>query len=96
MTQKARYIQLEQYGYGPNIMKKTKVCVKCGQIAQANAKICPACSEKLPTETLYDRYKRQHKCCPDCDTVFAADSQYCPNCGKQILRKAVGYEKGGG
>ena len=31
--------------------------------------------------------------CPDCDTVLVSDSQYCPNCGKQILQKALGYQK---
>lgn len=33
------------------------------------ADICPECGERLPKETLFDRYKRKHKCCPDCDTV---------------------------
>lgn len=37
--------------------------------------------------------KANAKTCPDCDTVLAPDSQYCPNCGKQILRKAVGYQE---
>ena len=31
--------------------------------------------------------------CPDCDTVLVSNSQYCPNCGKQILQKALGYQK---
>ena len=84
---------MEDYGFGPNVMKKTKVCARCGKMVSASAKTCPDCGEKLSSETLFDRYKRQHKCCPDCDTVLTPDSLYCPNCGKQILRKAVGYKK---
>lgn len=95
-TEKLRYRNMEDYGFGPNVMKKTKVCARCGKMVGANAKACPECGEKLPGETLFDRYKRQHKCCPDCDTVLAPDSQYCPNCGKQILRKAAGNERDGG
>ena len=95
-TEKLRYRNMEDYGFGPNVMKKTKVCARCGKMVRANAKTCPECGEKLSSETLFDCYKRQHKCCPDCDTVLAPDSQYCPNCGKQILRKAVCTETGGG
>ena len=96
MTQKARLKNLEDFGFGPNVMKKTKVCTKCGQTIKASASYCPECGERLPPETLFDRYKKQHKCCPECDTVLALDSLYCPNCGKQILPKAAGNEKGGG
>ena len=85
-TEKLRYRNMEDYGFGPNVMKKTKVCDRCGKMVGANAKTCPECGEKLSGETLFDRYKRMHKCCPDCDKVLSADSQYCPNCGKQILR----------
>ena len=92
-TEKLRYRNMEDYGFGPNVMRNTKVCVRCGKMVKANTKTCPDCGEKLPGETLFDRYKRQHKCCPDCDTVLASDSQYCPNCGKQILQKAVGYQE---
>lgn len=84
MTQKARFRELERYGFGPNVMKKNKVCVNCGKLVRASAKTCPECGERLSSETLFDRYKRQHKSCPDCDTVLSYDSRYCPNCGKQI------------
>ena len=88
MTQKTRFKNMEDFGYGPNVMRKTKVCSKCGQVIKATASYCPDCGEQLPKETLFDRYKRQHACCPDCDTVLAADSLYCPNCGKPVLKKS--------
>lgn len=93
MTQKTRFKNMEDFGYGPNVMRKTKVCSKCGQVIKATASYCPDCGEQLPKETLFDRYKRQHACCPDCDTVLAPDSLYCPNCGKEVMRKAVGYQE---
>ena len=83
-TEKARYAALEQFGFGPNVMKKTKVCTKCGQMGSAASSTCHACGEKLPDMTLYDLYKKQHACCPACDTAFSPGSQYCPNCGKRI------------
>ena len=84
-TEKLRYKNMEDFGFGPNVMKKIKICSRCGKMVKAKTKNCPDCKEKLPRETLFDRYKRQHQCCPYCDTVLAPDSQYCPNCGRQIL-----------
>ena len=95
-TEILRYKNMEDFGYGPNVMKKTKVCTKCGQMVKANAVACPECGERLSGETLFDRYKRRHQCCPECDTVLAPGSRYCPNCGKQVLQKAASYEQGGG
>ena len=95
-TEILRYKNMEDFGYGPNVMKKTKVCARCGKTVKANTVVCPECGERLSGETLFDRYKRRHQCCHECDTVLAPGSRYCPNCGKQVLQNAVGYEKGGG
>lgn len=84
-AEKIRYRNMEDFGFGPNVMKKTKICAKCGRMAEANARTCPECGERLSGETLFDRYKRQHKCCPDCDTVLTEDAKYCPHCGIQII-----------
>ena len=92
-TEMLRYKNMADFGFGPNVMKKTKVCTKCGQMVKATARTCPECGEKLPHETLFDLYKQLHKCCSNCDTVLAPGSLYCPNCGRQILRKAVGYQE---
>ena len=95
-TEILRYKNMEDFGYGPNVMKKTKVCARCGKMVKAKTVACPECGERLSGETLFDRYKRRHQCCPKCDTVLAPGSRYCPNCGKQVLQKAASYEKGGG
>ena len=86
MTQKIRFRNLERFGFGPNVMKKLRVCSRCGQAVRSKAEACPGCGEWLPRETLFDRYKRRHKSCPDCDTVLTSDSRFCPHCGKQILQ----------
>ncbi len=83
-TEKLRYRNMEDFGFGPNVMKKTKVCTRCGRMVKANARTCPDCGEKLSRETLFDQYKRQHPCCPDCDTVLTNDAKYCPHCGHPI------------
>lgn len=47
MTQKTRLKNLEDFGYGPNVMRNTKVCAKCGQVIKASASFCPDCGERL-------------------------------------------------
>ena len=90
MTQKLRFKNLERFGFGPNVMKKNKVCHRCGRLVGARLANCPDCNEKLSSETLFDRYKRRHMCCSDCDTVLAPGSHYCPHCGKPVIKKAMG------
>lgn len=87
MTQKIRFKNLESFGFGPNVMKKLRVCPRCGQMVKSKTHTCPNCGENLPKETLYDLYKQKHLSCPDCDTVLAPDSMYCPNCGKAVSPK---------
>lgn len=82
MREENKFSTLEGFGFGPNVMKKMKVCPECGRMVGVKIKICPECGEELSDETLFDRYKRQHMCCLSCDTVLASDSQYCPNCGR--------------
>lgn len=84
MTQRGRFRNLESFGFGTNVMKKSKVCGKCGEMVRVNAKTCPECGEQLSKETLFDCYKRQHPCCSGCDTVLSQDSRYCPHCGKAV------------
>ena len=91
-----RYRKMEYFGYGPNVMKKNKVCSRCGVMTDASNRACPECGEKLPDETLFEYYKRQHASCPDCDTVLTPSSLYCPQCGKKINHKEDNIERGGG
>jgi len=84
VTEKAKNLQLEQFGFGPNVMKKTKVCRNCGRIANARALHCAQCGTRLPLTTLFDSYKQRHRCCGHCNTVLSADAKYCPHCGRAI------------
>ena len=89
MTKEIYFRNLEQYGFGPNVMKKTKVCPKCGQIAKKSSFFCRSCGAFLPRETLYDRYRRQHTCCVGCGTVLTKDAKYCPHCGLKTRLNAA-------
>ena len=86
MTQKIRFKNLESFGFGPNVMKKLRVCPRCSQMVKSKTNTCPNCGENLPKETLFDLYKQKHMSCPECDTVLAPGSMYCPNCGKAVRR----------
>lgn len=77
---------MEQYGFGPNAMKKVKVCTKCGHPSPADEQFCRECGVRLSDKTLYDIYKERHKSCPVCDTVFS-NVGYCPQCGTKIELK---------
>ena len=89
MTQKLRFKNLEKFGFGPNVMKKNKVCPRCGRLAAARLRVCPDCDERLSSETLFDCYKRRHLCCADCDTVLTSESCYCSACGKPVMNHAL-------
>lgn len=93
MTAKARLSWLEKCGYGPWIMRQTKVCPHCGTVVSKGCSACPDCGMRLIGKTLYDRYRERHVCCDKCGTVLAADSRYCPHCGRQLyVLKAAGMD----
>ncbi len=71
----------EQYGFGPQAMKKIKVCRKCFYTSPAGRYVCQNCGAALPLDTLYQLYQKQHKLCPICDTVLAPGMRFCPHCG---------------
>ncbi|MBE6658172.1 MAG: hypothetical protein E7604_06990 [Ruminococcaceae bacterium] len=86
MTTEIHFRNLEQYGFGPNVMKKMKICHKCGQVAKKGSFFCRSCGAFLTRETLYDHYRRQHGCCVGCGTVLTADAKFCPHCGLPVHR----------
>ncbi len=82
--ERIRQQSMEHYGYGPNAMKKLKVCTECGKPSPSEKHFCTECGHRLPTKTLYDMYKERHKYCPACDTVLSDGKEYCPQCGTYI------------
>jgi len=79
-----------RYGFGPEVMKKTKVCTLCGQRGEADQKFCTKCGTRLPDTTLYDFYRENHLYCHYCDTVVADSVQFCPRCGSKIKKQIIG------
>ena len=94
MTDRARNLRagrsaaMKQLGFGPEVMKQTKVCPACGTTAGADETECFRCGADLPQETLFDLYKSRHQSCAQCGTVVARTSTYCPECGAQLKRLA--------
>lgn len=52
-TEQLRYRNMEDFGYGSNVMKKTKVCPNCGKMVNARFRNCPDCGGQLSSETLF-------------------------------------------
>lgn len=84
MYEETKFVDLESYGFGPNIMKKTRICSKCGRATNTSGNHCPICGNQLQLYTLYDWYKRMHRSCSSCNTVLTSDTLYCPHCGVKI------------
>ena len=72
------------YGFGPEAMKKLKVCTECGASSPKDRQFCTECGRRLPDKTLYDIYKERHRSCPACDTVLSESMIYCPQCGTRV------------
>lgn len=81
-----KYSRLETFGMGPYVMKKIKVCKRCGQITGARSFFCPVCKKILPGGTLFDTYQKMHAHCRQCNTPLASDTSYCPHCGKKVRK----------
>ena len=83
--EKTRSESMRQYGFGPDEMKKIKVCKECGAKVDSELMFCSECSAPLPSETLYMIYVHSHFVCTKCKTVVSSEYKYCPQCGKQIV-----------
>jgi len=71
----------EYYGFGVGIMKRIKVCARCGASEPSDRYICRQCGARLPGQTLFQKYQQMHRRCPVCDTVLAEKMKFCPHCG---------------
>lgn len=86
LADKVRQDGMDEYGFGPRVMKGLKVCKSCGRISPSTLLFCTECGAKLPEKNLYQSYKERHKCCKVCETVVANSSDYCPQCGEKLQK----------
>lgn len=80
--------------FGPESMKRMKVCPNCRRMAPAELYTCPECGGRLPQSNLFQVYQRSHRLCPICDTVLSDSMKFCPHCGMKIEAKAFLNKKG--
>lgn len=82
MTQRAKNEHLAHYGFGLEVMARTRLCPACETLVTDGARTCPACGNTLPPMTLLVWYEQQHPHCACCGSILREDSRYCPHCGK--------------
>lgn len=78
---------MQHYGFGPEAMKKIKVCARCGTMSPASSHLCHECKAALSRNTLFQIYKSRHLFCKKCQTVVPDESKYCPSCGTKLTDK---------
>ena len=94
-TKKAlRQVTLLEYGFGPETMKRRKICPECGRANGAQDTHCTDCGAALPSRTLYDFYLSRHRCCPGCGVAVTSIAEYCPECGARLPKAGVTQREG--
>ncbi len=58
-TENQQAVTREEFGFGPDAMKKKKVCRWCRNLCNAEGKFCHICGALLPDMTLFDIYEKQ-------------------------------------
>ena len=82
-----RHKGMDFYGFGPDAMKKIKVCSECGKKLNIGEKFCTECGKELSQDSLYDMYRKAHLYCKYCDIVVSDNSKYCLKCGRKIVNE---------
>lgn len=82
-----RQVQMMECGLGPDIMRLTKVCPRCGRGNSAANDTCTDCGAALGEQTLLDLYRSRHPCCPNCKIAVTHAAAYCPRCGAHLRRR---------
>ncbi len=89
-----RQVTLLEYGFGPEVMRRRKVCTECGRANRVQDTHCTDCGAVLPEKTLYDFYRSRHRCCPGCGVAVTDVAVYCPECGTQLPKSGTARRRG--
>lgn len=89
-----RQVTLLEFGFGPETMRRCKLCPECGRANPAQDTHCTDCGAVLPEKTLYDFYLSRHRCCPGCGVAVTDYAVYCPECGTRLPKAGVTQRKG--
>ena len=83
---------LRHFGYGPETMKRIKVCGNCHEGNDASENFCTRCGHRLPEKTLFFIYQQMHPYCPVCGTVAPDHALYCPSCASKLVNRTAESE----
>ena len=89
-----RQVTLLEYGFGPETMRRRKICPECGRANCAQDTRCTECGAALPEKTLYDFYRSRHRCCPGCGVAVTSVAVYCPECGTRLPGPGAARRRG--
>ena len=89
-----RQVTLLEYGFGPETMRRRKICPECGRANCAREARCTECGAALPEQTLYDFYRSRHRCCPGCGVAVTSVAVYCPECGTRLPGPGAARRRG--
>ena len=89
-----RQVTLLEYGFGPETMRRRKICPECGRANPAQDTRCTECGAALPEKTLYDFYRSRHRCCPGCGVAVTSVAVYCPECGTRLPGPGAARRRG--
>jgi predicted amidophosphoribosyltransferase len=79
--------------FGPDAMRRVKVCPGCGAAASADKRRCPVCGARLPGETVYQTWISRQPRCGGCGAPVSPADHYCPRCGARLPAAAAGEKK---
>ena len=92
-TRKAlRQVTLLEFGFGPETLRRRKICPSCGRANSADRTDCADCGAVLSSKTLYDFYLSRHRCCPGYGVAVTDYAVYCPECGARLPKRVARRE----
>ena len=70
--------------FGPDAMRRVKVCPGCGAAVRAKERRCPCCGARLPEGTVYQVWLARQPRCGSCGAPAAPSARFCPRCGAPL------------
>ena len=73
--------------------RKTDADRAFGPDAMRRVKVCPGCGARLPGETVYQAWISRQPRCGSCGAPVSPADHYCPRCGARLSAAGPGEKK---